>query len=192
MAWDAELGEMVLVLPVSSTSASVGQTWIWFNRSWVKKGPPSPFIANGLVLADDPGTRAFMAVSCCGATQASSGVGSTQSWRWDGSGWRRLAITANPAAGALLGLGWDAATRSFLLGTELSLGSQGPAALWRFDGHAWIAVNAAAAPDISSGDTLVDTSVGVVLLVGASNVASDNSAPIYMWSLEGGSWRQIA
>jgi hypothetical protein len=191
MAWDAALDQMVLVSPLSATSASKGQTWIWAKTTWIPRGVQTPFLANGLVLGYDESARTLTAVSCCGTIQTSTGVGVTQSWRWDGSLWHQLVVTSNPTAAALLGLVWDSASQSLLLGAQKTLVSPRPAVFLRLAGHEWVALNAVSDPDISSGDTLVETAVGVVLLVGANNVTTGSATPIHMWLWTGAAWKLL-
>lgn len=191
MAWDAALDEMVLVSPLSATSASKGQTWIWGKNAWIPRGVHTPFLANGLVLGNDSSTDTLIGVSCCGTTQTSTGVGMTQTWRWGGSAWQQLVVTSNPIAAALLGLGWDSAGHSLLLCGQKTIGSPGPPALWRLDGLEWVALSDASRPEVSSGDTLVDTAAGILLLVGANNVTTGSSTPIHVWSWTGTAWKLL-
>jgi hypothetical protein len=191
MAWDGTLDEMVLVSPLSATSASKGQTWIWAKNAWIPRGVRTPFLANDLVLDYDVSAHTLMAVSCCTAIQTSTGAGMTQTWRWDGSRWQQLVVISNPTAAALLGLVWDAASRSLLLGVQQTFGAPRPVMLWRLASDEWVALNSASDLNISSGDTLVDTTVGVELLVGADNVATGSSTPIHMWSWTGTAWKLL-
>ncbi|HEY6468963.1 MAG TPA: hypothetical protein VI434_04280 [Candidatus Dormibacteraeota bacterium] len=191
MAWDDALDEMVLVVPLSATSASSGQTWIWGKNMWMPKGGHTPFLANGLALGYDAAEHTLVGVSCCGTTQTSSGVGTTETWRWGGSVWQHLVVTSNPIAAALLGLVWDSASQSLLLGAQKTFGSPQAALLWRLANHEWVPLNGASDPDISSGDTLVNTTVGVALLVGSANVVTESSTPIHMWLWAGSAWEPL-
>jgi hypothetical protein len=191
IAWDGALGEMVLVAPLSATSASAGQTWVWAKNAWIPKGAHTPFLANDIVLGYDVSARMLTAVSCCTAIQASTGAGVTQTWRWDGSRWRQLVVVSNPNAAALLGVVWDSASQSLLLSAQKDFGPPQPALLWRLNGDEWVALNAESDLEISSGDALVDTKIGIVLLVGVANVATGNSAPIQMWLWTGSAWKLL-
>lgn len=193
MAWDPALEQMILVTPASPGDNSSSQTWLWVGNHWTPKGPHAPFEANALEMGFDPATESLLAVSCCLFSQSASSAGDEQVWRWDGVAWHLIADTALPSAtGPLLGLSWDAASRSLLLCGQLfnphSLPLM-PVLMWRLVGHTWVAVRVASAPSLSSG-SLIQTNGGL-RLVGADSTVEGNSSPYHVWAWTGSGWKQL-
>ncbi len=193
MAWDPALKQMILVTPASAGNNSSSQTWLWASNRWVPKGVPAPFQDNGLQLAFDPSTEAFLAASCCLFAHDLSIAGDVQIWRWAGSAWQLIANTALPTdTGPLLGLGWDASSHSLLLCGQLfnpqTLPLM-PVLMWRLVGHAWVAVHAAPAPSLTDG-SLIQTDSGL-RLVGADSTVEGSSTPYHVWAWTGSGWKQM-
>jgi hypothetical protein len=183
MTWDPALNEMVLVAGGPGDSATA--TWVLNRTHWTRLQSGLPFPPAAIAVAFDPGTHALVAVAS-GQVPVPPPGSQTQTWAWNGGAWRRIATRNDPAAGVVVGLGWDPLGHRLLMfggGTSLP----DPGRLWTWDGTEWIQLPRTLGVPILDG-TLVSNDTAL-LLIGALDTSPQRPAPIKVWSWADASWR---
>ncbi|MBV9100464.1 MAG: hypothetical protein JOZ46_08555 [Candidatus Dormibacteraeota bacterium] len=121
LAHDAAHGDSMLFGGVDeavSPPKALGDTWTWDGSAWTERHPPqSPPPGPVSAMAYDPAGHDVVLVSTAGpgaAVTPSSPVGRPQTWRWDGTTWRRASGPEPDVTGMPL-MATDTATNSVIL-----------------------------------------------------------------------------
>jgi Galactose oxidase, central domain len=187
MAWDAAQRQMVLV--IGSGGTGTGATWVWGGARWGRVpggGLPAAWFYSP--MWSDPVTGSLTAVGCCaGPPPASGAVEST--WRWNGSGWRKLDTSRDaPLDGSTMAL--DPSLGRLVLCTCGYIEPQEPElSVW--NGRDWMVMPSAHLP-VQGGIEITDLDRGQLLLLGSPMLETASSpAPVQVWSLDGSSWHRL-
>lgn len=142
MSYDASHNDVVLFGGLQKVAGKGGvgpvdDTWIWNGSTWREMHPahePALTFEAGLGLAFDPVSRTVLLHGVTPAGSETVGLGSAETWSWDGSDWTRL-----PSAGGPTGYATLAGGRQLLLlaGSAGSVGGRFVTETWAWSGSSW-------------------------------------------------------
>ena len=92
MAYDAERGQVVLLIPspTQNPPAHGTDTWTWDGTSWTMKRPATiPPARFNHAMAYDASTHTLLLTGGAAISPGGSITGLTDSWSWDGLTWTR-------------------------------------------------------------------------------------------------------
>ena len=177
MVYDAARSVVIVVGANQATDTNV-ETWEWDTATWHKISTSNaPVARRSFVMAYDP-TRG-VTVLAGGETFAASPVNDT--WEYDGTQWRQIAITTPELDDA--GAAFDPATAKVI-----AYGGHGLATTWSYTGAAWTNTGVVT-PGVLAGIQLAgDFASGKVVMYGG-DTGSGASARTWLWN--GSSWSNV-
>jgi hypothetical protein len=178
MAWDPGLDQLVLIAAGSADTMS--STWVWSGAHWTRRSTGPPATPAAVALGFDPSSHRLLAV---GLVQPFSPTLAepTQTWTWNGSGWRQLPLRADPLAVEVRAVALDPASGQLLLFTDQPSRSEA-SAVWSWNGSEWMESTTPAQAILDGATVTTNTSL---LLVGALDSTARGAATpvqVYVWT----------
>ena len=194
MAYDSGAGSAVLFGGRFGMSGSLGDTWLFDGRGWIKKSPlnsPSPRL-NHAMGYDTARARVVL-------FGGDSGTNSTlnDTWLWDGVNWTQPSGITSPTARSLHAVAYDSARQELLLFGGCSLYIPGSADCvqpaepftWTWNGTNWVKKSPATSPTPRWGHAMAfDEARGQVVLFGGIDSSLTFHALQDTWVWDGANW----
>ncbi|MEZ4364801.1 MAG: DUF4215 domain-containing protein [Kofleriaceae bacterium] len=165
----------------------LGQTWRWFDGSWVGQAPTtSPPAVSGHVMAYAPWSGKVVLFGGAGLVPPKS----AETWEWDGADWAQVlgagpsgrtgaAMAADPGADRLILFGGDDGTLR--------------ADTWAYDAGGWTQLAPATSPAPRAWHGLARASAdGIDLLLFGGTVSNSVEDAASTWLFDGTTWSAVA
>jgi Galactose oxidase, central domain len=188
MAYDAKDGYIVLL--------DDNQTWKFVGGTWTQLTPtraPSPRFGESMTYDAADGY-----VLLFGGTSAATGAFLSDTWKFVGGTWTKIAATTHPSARAFVSLAYDAADGYVVLfggctGQPMCYGGHVYADTWEYLSGSWTKLAPSTHPSARLAAVMAyDANDGYVVLFGGCP-ATDCTSPVGgTWEFLGGEWTELA
>jgi N-acetylneuraminic acid mutarotase len=184
---DESLGRSIPTFPLD--------TWTWDGQAWRLRSrpiePPVARIGHAMASLDDE--LVLFGGENRDELSFGSGMLLDETWRWDGTAWRRLAPAVGPSARA----GHAMARLGNVIILFGGYGEQGALDdTWRWDGTTWTELHASARPTARGGHAMVTVGDKIMLFGGAAVAnlveARFHGAQNDTWEWDGATWTQAS
>jgi hypothetical protein len=175
--------DQVILFGGATSSAFLGDTWIWHGGSWTQLASPGPSPRMDLALAYDPLRKVVIGFG--GRTDPSLQVFSRETWSFNGSIWALVA-----ANGPDLQSSWatfDENSQQVLLFGSKNGGAQ----TWSWDGVQWRQLPVSSPPARQSSAMAFDPGSRRIIVfggIGLSPMTNLNDT----WAWNGSTWSELA
>jgi PKD repeat protein len=197
MAYDPNLGKVVLFGGLTDHRIALGDTWTYLNGSWSQfnsaNETPAPRWGAGLVFDDEMAPGSLLLVDGRNATAFFN-----DTWSFDASGWHRLPTAAAPSPRAFAAFGFDEVTKVAVLFGGVAPAPGAPSGVplsdtWEFYGGSWSNVTAlehfGPAPTRSAGFAPDDGAGGLLLYGGSGRASCSPTASV--WRFNFNAWTNV-